>query len=176
MEAAVNSQTKSLRTIARRTAAIVHDTQIRKKTAMSKVLFAMILMGLSLGICQADDQVSSVEKGAVIFDEQLPHSGGKKGFAHGSMEVLKDGGVTGRTDPKFKGHAANYAVKIDHEDAVYQFEIKLDGDSYGGIRGGYHMASCTVKPDSISVGKQTAPVTLTKDKASSQNKLPNCCW
>jgi hypothetical protein len=124
----------------------------------------MILLGLSIGICQADDQVSSVEKGEVIFDEQLPHSGGKKGFAHGSMEVLKDGGVTGRTDPKFKGHAANYAIKIDHEDALYQFEIKLDGDSYGGIRVGYHMASCTINPDSISVGKETAPVTLAKNK------------
>jgi hypothetical protein len=131
---------------------------------MSKVLLAGILLGMSFEISEAADLLSSVEKGDVIFDEQLPHKGGKKGFAHGSMEVLKDGEITGRTDPKFKGHAANYAVKLDHADALYQFEIKLEGESYGGIRVGYHMASCTIKPDSIAVGKTTTPVTLAKDK------------
>jgi hypothetical protein len=140
------------------------NTQLRKKKAMTKVLYAMILMSLPLGICQAADLLSSVEKGDVIFDEQLPHKGGKKGFAHGSTEVLKDGGVTGRTDPQFDGHAANYAVKLDHTDAVYHFEIKLSGDSYGGIRVGYHMASCEIKPDSIAVGKKTTEVDLEKDK------------
>jgi hypothetical protein len=132
---------------------------------MTKVLSAIILLGLSFGNSQAADLLSSVEKGDVIFDEQLPHKGKKVGFAHGSMTVLKDGGVTGRTDAKFKGHAANYAVKIDHEDAIYQFEIKISGDVYGGIRVGYHMASCTIKPDSISIGKKTTKkVALAKDK------------
>jgi hypothetical protein len=131
---------------------------------MKSVLFATILLGLSCGNSQAADRVDSVEKGAVIFDEKLPHTGGKKGFAHGTTEALKDGGVTGRTNPKFDGHAANYAIKLDHEDALYEFEIKLEGDSYGGIRVGYHMASCTIKPDSISVGEHAKPVTLAKDK------------
>jgi hypothetical protein len=152
---------------------IVHNTftQIRETNAMSKILSAMILMSLSLGICQADDQVSSVEKGEVIFDEPLPHKGGKKGFAHGSTEVLKDGGITGRTDPKRDdGHAANYAIKLDHEDALYEFEIKLEGDSYGGIRVGYHMASCGIGVNGIWIGsnntpdEKKTPVDLAKDK------------
>jgi hypothetical protein len=132
---------------------------------MSKVLFAGILLGLSFQLSEAADLLSTVEKGDVIFDEKLPHKGAKKGFAHGSMEVLKDGGIAGRTNAKFKGHAANYAVKIDHEDAIYQFEIKISGEVYGGIRVGYHMASCMIKPDSISVGKEaTVKASLAKDK------------
>jgi hypothetical protein len=113
-------------------------------------------------------QSNSAVKGNVIFEDKLPHKGGKKGFAHGSMEVIKDGGITGRTNPKFDGHAANYAVKIDHEDAIYRFEVKISGDVYGGIRVGYHMANCTIKSDSISIGKNpkqnATPVALAKDK------------
>jgi hypothetical protein len=135
---------------------------------MRTVLSAIILLGVSFGTSQAADRVTSVKKGDSLFDEKLPHKGRKKGFAHGSMEVLKEGGITGRTNAKFKGHAANYAVKLDHADALYQFEIKLEGESYGGIRVGYHMANCTITPGSISIGKNpkenATPVALAKDK------------
>ncbi len=131
---------------------------------MNKVLSALILFGLSFGTSQAADLFGSVEKGDVIFDEQLPHKGKKVGFAHGTMEVLKEGGVTGRTSAKAKGHAANYAVRIGHADAIYQCEMKITGDVYGGIRVGYHMASCTMKPDSISIGKEVTEANLAKDK------------
>lgn len=137
---------------------------------MSKVLFAGILLGSAFEIAQAADLHSSVEKGEVIFDEQLPHKGGKKGFAHGITEALKDGGVMGRTKPEFNGHAANYAVKLDHEDAIYQFEMKISGDVVGGIRVGYHMASCGIGGDGIWIGgnntpdEEKTPVDLAKDK------------
>lgn len=131
---------------------------------MKTLLSITILIALSLQISRAEDPISSVKKGEIIFEEKLPHKDGKKGFAHGSMEILKDGGITGLTDPKFNGHAANYAVKIDHEDAIYQFEIKLEGESYGGIRVGYHMASCTIKSDGIGVGKKLTAVALAKNK------------
>jgi hypothetical protein len=140
------------------------NTKTPKKKTMRTILYTVILLSLSFVSSQAEDQLSSVEKGAVIFDEKLPHTDGNKGFAHGSMEVLEDGGITGRTDPKFDGHAANYAIKLDHEDAIYQFEVKLEGDSYGGIRVGYHMASCSIFPDNISVGKNTVPIDLAKDE------------
>jgi hypothetical protein len=134
------------------------------KKMMSKIVCAVVLLGLSFNSSQAEDPLSSVEKGAVIFDETLPHQDGGKGFAHGSTEALEGGGITGRTDPKFDGHAANYAIKLDHEDAIYQFEVKLEGDANGGIRVGYHMASCPIFTDSMGVGKTTAPVTLAKDQ------------
>jgi hypothetical protein len=131
---------------------------------MKKILYTMILLALSFGSAEAEDQLSSVEKGAIILDEKLPLESGGKGFAHGTTEALEGGGVKGFTDPKFDGHAANYAVKLDHQDAIYQFEVKLEGGSYGGIRVGYHMASCMIQTDSISVGKTEAPVTLAKDE------------
>ena len=137
---------------------------------MNKVLVASLLIGLSFHVTEAADLLSSVEKGEVIFDEQLPHKGAKKGFAHGTMDVLKEGGVTGRTNPKFKGHAANYAVKLDHEDAIYQFEIKISGDVNGGIRVGYHMASCGIGCNGIWIGgnntpdEEKTPVELVQDK------------
>jgi hypothetical protein len=132
---------------------------------MRKHIRTILFLTLSIGAAQAADPFAAVKKGEVIFDEKLPHKGGKKGFTHGSTETLKDGGVTGRTDPKFKGHAANYAIKLDHEDAIYEFEVQLEGDCYGGIRVGYHMASCIIKHDGIGVGKKvTTPVSLAKDK------------
>ena len=80
---------------------------------------------------------------------------GKKKFAHGSMEILEGGVVVGRTDPKHNGHPANYALNLDHGDAIYEFEIKLEGgDISGGILVGYHKASCKIAPDHIGVGKQ----------------------
>lgn len=107
----------------------------------------------------------SLTKGKVLFESSLPHEGKKIGFSHGSMEKLAEGGVLGKTDPKYKGHAANYAVRLDHEDAIYQFEIKLDDDkSTGGIRVGYHMAGCGIATNKISVGKNEVPFTLTKKK------------
>jgi hypothetical protein len=130
---------------------------------MNKALYIAVLVGLVCGGARAAESQGAVEKGAVIFDEPLPHKDNKKGFAHGTMEVIEGGGVTGRTKSEFKGHAANYAVKFDHEDAFYQFEVKLNGDSYGGIRVGYHMASCTIMPDSIGIGKKTVPAKIAKD-------------
>lgn len=130
-----------------------------------KNLCTILLLTLSIATAQAADPFDSVKKGEVIFDEKLPHKGAKKGFAHGTMEKIEGGGVTGRTKPEFKGHAANYAIKFEHEDAIYEFEVKLAGDCYGGIRVGYHMASCTIKTDSIGMGKTAVtPVTLAKDK------------
>jgi hypothetical protein len=131
---------------------------------MRKLLYITILLSLSFQISRAEDPFSSVEKGAIILDEVLPLTSGGKGFAHGSTEALEGGGVKGLTDPKFDGHAANYAVKLDHEDAIYQFEVKLEGNSYGGIRVGYHMASCEISSDSIGVGKDTTPLDLAKDQ------------
>lgn len=141
------------------------NADTRKPPPMIKSLSAIAFLGLVIGNLQAADQLSSEVKGDVIFDEPLPHKGKKVGFSHGTMEALKDGGVTGRTNPKFDGHAANYAVRIDHEDAIYQFEIKISGDVYGGIRVGYHMASCTIKPEELSIGKTAKKkVQLEKDK------------
>ena len=103
-------------------------------------------------------------KGDVLFDEQLPHKGAKVKFAHGFINVLDGGVIKGRTDPKYNGHAANFAVKFKHEDAIYQFEVKLEGNSSGGIRIGYHMASCSIASDLLTVCKKNKlPVKLSKD-------------
>lgn len=131
---------------------------------MTRSLYAIIFLGLFFQVAQAVDQVDQVKKGDVLFDEPLPHKKNERGFAHGSMKVIKDGGVTGETDPKYDGHAANYAIKIDHENAIYQFETKITGSSTGGIRVGYHLASCVIAADRISIDKEKTPVTLAKDK------------
>lgn len=103
--------------------------------------------------------------GEKIFEGPLPHKGKKVGFAHGFMDKIEGGGVTGRTNPKYKGHAANYAVRLDHEDANYQFEIKIhDENSTGGIRVGYHMASCSIGLNYLSVDKKKVPHSLSAGK------------
>ncbi|MEM1296026.1 MAG: hypothetical protein AAGH89_11725 [Verrucomicrobiota bacterium] len=132
---------------------------------MKNSLITTLFLALSLGSSQAEGLFSSVTKGDVIFDEPLPASDAKKKFAHGTMEVLEGGGIKGRTKPEADGHAANYALKFEHEDAIYTFEFKLEGDVYGGIRVGYHMASRTLEADRITISKSAeAPVTLEKGK------------
>ncbi len=48
-------------------------------------------------------------------------------------------------------------VKIDHEDAIYQFELKIEGDIVGGFHVGSHGMSFKFTPDSVWIGDAKTP-------------------
>ena len=115
------------------------------------------------------DELHLANKGELIIDETLPLKDKSKfrnkGFVHGSMEEIEGGGVTGKTNPKYKGHAANFALNFDHGNAIYEFEVKLyDNDSTGGIRVGYHMASASFTLKSATMKNDTKALNLAADK------------
>lgn len=122
-----------------------------------------------IDLTPTSDELHLASKGELIIDEVLPLKDKakfrNKGFVHGSMDIIEGGGVTGKTDPKYKGHAANFALNFDHENAIYEFEMKLeDHDSTGGIRVGYHMASASFTLKQLAMKSDVKPVDLAPGK------------
>lgn len=125
---------------------------------MFKTLFlAASLMPLSFHIALAAEPLDLVMKGDIILDGKLPIKGQKQKFAHGITTVLEGGGVMGRTDPRFDGHGAGMGVKLEHGNAIYQFEIRIEGDLVGSFNVGGHGLGFRIRPDQVWVGEAKAP-------------------
>jgi hypothetical protein len=139
---------------------------------MFKALCVIVLLApWSLQVARAAHPLDLAVKGDVILDEPLPIKGQKSKFAHGITKVLEGGGINGRTDPSYEGHGAGLGVSIDHGNAIYQFEVKIEGDVAAGFIVGGHGGSCSFKisSDHIWIGSKTldadkTPVTLADDK------------
>lgn len=130
------------------------------------------LAPLSFQFAHAADPLERAVKGELILDETLPMKGQKNKFAHGITKILKNGGINGRTDPAYNGHGAGMGIKFDHGDAIYQFEVKLEGPLACAFNVGGHGAGCAFRftSDHIWIGSAKAPdaektpVTLAPDK------------
>ena len=138
---------------------------------MFKTLCLVVaLASMPIHVAWGADSLGRAVKGDVILDEALPIEGQKSKFAHGITTVLEDGGITGRTDPAYGGHGAGLGVKIDHGNAIYQFEIKIEGDIVSGFSVGAHGLGFKIRHDQIWVGDaktpdaERTPVTLAADK------------
>lgn len=120
-----------------------------------KKLFGWALCLLFLGTAaQADFAIS--KPGKLLMKENFDGADLPKLFTVGVGDwAIVDHSIRGRQQAADK-HTAFRKIYLDHQDVIYQFDVKVEGDAYSQILINYdlsHIAKCVTKLDEISVYK-----------------------
>ena len=105
-------------------------------------------------LAQADFTIS--KPGKLLMKENFDGADLPKLFTVGVGDwSIVDHSIRGRQQAADK-HTAFRKIYLDHQDVIYQFDMKIEGDAFSQILINYdlsHIAKCVTRVDSVSVFK-----------------------
>ena len=116
--------------------------------------WVLIASLLAASVVQADLEMT--KKGKLLLKEDFDGSDLPELFTVGVGEwEIVNNTLRGRRLVK-DNHTAFRKIFLDHQDVIYQFDLKLEGNGYSQILINYdlsHIAKCVTKTDSIEIFK-----------------------
>lgn len=114
------------------------------------------LLGLLLMATAARADLALSKPGRLLMKENFDGADLPELFTVGVGNwAIVDHSLRGRQQAKDK-HTAFRKIYLDHQDVIYQFDVKIEGDAFSQILINYdlsHIAKCVTKLDGISVYK-----------------------
>ncbi|EMI44194.1 hypothetical protein [Rhodopirellula sp. SWK7] len=122
----------------------------------SFILLPLLLcMPISAISVQADDELERSHKGELLFEELFIEMTPRLSTGVGDWQIVDRKFIKGKELAKNK-HTAFRKFFLNHQDVIYQFDVRFEGDSYAKLLINYdlvHLANCVIKPTEISITK-----------------------
>jgi hypothetical protein len=119
---------------------------------MPKILLLLCSLIFTL---QATEPTSTTQKGKLLYEENFEEMTKRLEVGKGEWTIVDGTSIKG-LQLKDDKHTAFRKMFLDHQDVIYQFDIKLTGKSYGRFIINYdlvHLANCNIKQNEISITK-----------------------
>ena len=119
---------------------------------MSK-LSILILLFFSFHIVAQDLVIS--KKGKLLYEDNFETLTKRLKVGVGDWQIVDGKHLKGKQLEKDK-HTAFRKMFLDHQDVIYQFDVKFEGKAFGKLLINYdlvHVANCLIKPNELVITK-----------------------
>ena len=112
---------------------------------------------ISLILCSTTmaTDLPQISKGKLLYEENFEELTKRLSVGMGNWEIVDGQHIKGM-QLKADKHTAFRKMFLDHQDVIYQFDLKLTGKAYGRFIINYdlvHLANCNIKQSEITIVK-----------------------
>ncbi|MCM8538498.1 MAG: hypothetical protein NE334_21315 [Lentisphaeraceae bacterium] len=119
---------------------------------MSKLAILICLL-FSINLTAQDLVIS--KKGKLLYEENFEALTKRLKVGMGQWQIVDGKHIKGKQLKKDK-HTAFRKMFLDHQDVIYQFDVKFEGKAYAKLLINYdlvHIANCLIKTDQLVITK-----------------------
>tara|TARA_R110000850_G_scaffold125759_3_gene244370 strand:- start:2884 stop:3561 length:678 start_codon:yes stop_codon:yes gene_type:complete len=119
-----------------------------------RLFLPLVVFALTLNL-HADDALVLATKGELLYEENFEELTKRLSVGAGDWQIVDGKSIKGMQMKK-DGHTAFRKMFLDHQDVIYQFDFKFEGEAHPKFLINYelvHLANCIIKRNEVSISK-----------------------